>query len=192
MAKVKMVRVRIEKIAAVQIPGSTTAPLGLFTAINASASLKTTSTTAAVIGEVDLGALYTALPVRWRGRGAFVANPLYTLAVKRLGTAVSASYSGDLRDPVSTRWYDKPVIETDDAPTTQTTTALDQEIVFADLSEYLIIDKPGSMSIEFIPHLFHTSNNLPYGTRAWYANWRSGAGMPNLAGGRILVDKTSA
>lgn len=167
-------------------------PKGLFTAVNASASLHVVSTTAAVIGEVDVHALYRALPIRWRNRASFVANPLYTLAVKRLGTAVSSSYSGDLTAPVSERWLGRPVVESDDAPTTQTTTALDQEVVFAPLNEYVIVDKPGSAAIEFLPHLFNTSNNLPDGRRGWYMHWRTGGDIPNVAAGRILVDKTSA
>lgn len=173
--------------------GSGTAPnpLGLFTAINASASLQITSTTAATIGVVDINAVFRALPVRFRRRGSWVTNPLYSLAVKGLGTAVSASYSGDLREPAATFWLDKAVVETDDAPTTQTTTALDQEIVFADLKEYVIVDKPGSTSVEFIPVLLG-SNRLPTGARGFYMHWRTGAGMPRIQGGRILVDKTSA
>jgi HK97 family phage major capsid protein len=171
--------------------GSGSQPQGLFTVINASSSLKTTSTTAATIGEVDIHALYRALPVRWRGKGSFVANPLYTLAIKRLGTRVS-SFSGDLTQPVSDRILGRPVIETDDAPTTQTTTVLDQEVVFAALDNFTIVDKPGGTSIEFIPHLFNTNANLPDGRRAWFMWWRTGSGMPNLAAGRILVDKTSA
>jgi HK97 family phage major capsid protein len=171
--------------------GANDQPTGLFTAINASASLQVTSTTAATIGEVDIHALYRALPVRFRGRGSFVANPLYTLAVKRLGTAVSSSFSGDLTQAVSERWLNKPVIESDDAPTTQTTTALDQEIAFLDVSEYVIVDKPGSTSLEFIPILLG-SNRLPNGARGFYLHWRTGANMPRLNAGRLLVDKTSA
>jgi HK97 family phage major capsid protein len=170
----------------------TSAPKGLFTALNASASLQTTSTTAATIGEVDIHALYRALPVRWRGQGSWVMNPLYALAVKRLGTAVSSSFSGDLTQPVTDRILGRPVIETDDAPTTQTTTALDNEIAFAKLDEYTIVDKPGGTSIEFIPHLFNVANNLPDGRRGWFMYWRTGGDVPNLAAARLLVDKTSA
>jgi HK97 family phage major capsid protein len=172
--------------------GSSNQPKGLFTAINASASLQVVSTTAAVLGEVDIHALYRALPVRWRGVGSFVANPLYTTAIKRLGTAISSSFSGDLTMPVTDRILGRPSVESDDAPTTQTTTALDQEVVFASLSEYVIVDKPGSASIEFIPHLFATANNLPDGRRGWYMHWRTGGDMPNVSAGRILVDRTSA
>jgi HK97 family phage major capsid protein len=177
---------------AAHMTGSGSQPQGLFTVINASSSLQTTSTTGATIGEVDIHALYRALPVRWRGNGSFVMNPLYSLAVKRLGTAVSSSFSGTLDQPVTDRILGRPLIETDDAPTTQTTTALDQEIVFADLSNFVIVDKPGNTSIEFIPHLFNTANNLPDGRRAWFMWWRTGSGLPNLAAGRILVDKTTA
>ena len=177
---------------AAHMTGSGSAPQGLFTLVCASTTLRTTSTTAATIGEVDLHSLYKALPVRWRNRASFVAHPLYTLAVKRLGTAVSSSYQGDFTQPVAERWLGRPVVETDDAPTTQTTTALDQEIVFADLSQYIVVDKPGSFSIQYVPTLFNTANNLPDGRVGWYSYWRTGAGMPALAAGRWLADKTSA
>lgn len=167
-------------------------PKGIVTALDASTTVEVTSTTAATIGEVDIHALYRGVPVRWRNRGKFLANPLYTLAVKRLGTAVSSSYSGDLTQPVSERWLGRPVVESDDMPTTQTTTALDNEIVYGDFSNYLIVDKPGSMSVEFIPHLFNTANNLPDGRRGWFAYWRTGADSTNISAFRVLQDRTSA
>lgn len=172
--------------------GANNQPKGLFTAIAASSTLHTVSTTAATIGAVDIHALYKALPQRWRGRGTWIGHTTYMSAVKQLGTAVSASYSGDLRDPLTDVILARPAYANDDCPSTQTTTALDQEIVFADLSEYYIVDIPGSTAVEYIPHLFNTSNNLPDGRRGWYMYWRTGGDMPNLAAGRILVDKTSA
>jgi HK97 family phage major capsid protein len=167
-------------------------PKGVFTAVNASSSLQVQSTTAAVIGEVDIHALYRAVPVRWRSRSTWLANPLYTLAIKRLGTAVSSSFSGDLTVPVSDRILGRPAVDTDDGPTTQTTTALDQEVLFGDFSNFLVVDKPGSMSVEFVPHLFNTATNLPDGRRGWFAYWRNGSDTVNLAAFRLLVDKTSA
>lgn len=167
-------------------------PKGIFTAVAASASLEVVSTTAATIGLVDVHALYRALPVRWRGRGEWLMNPLYALAIKALGTAMSASYSGDLTVPPAGRILGRPVTESDDAPTTQTTTAKDPEIIFGDFSNFVIVDKPGGFSVEFIPHMFNTANNLPDGRRAWYAYWRNGSDAVNPAAFRILVDKTSA
>jgi len=165
---------------------------GIFVALDASTTVEITSTTAAVIGEVDVHALYKAVPQRWRGRGAWLMAPTYNLAIKRLGTAVSSSYSGDLTQPVTDRILGRPVYESDDCPITQTTTALDNEIIYGDFSNYKIVDKPGSTSVEFIPHLFNTANNLPDGRRAWYMHWRTGADATNILAFRLLQDKTSA
>jgi len=170
----------------------TTEPKGVFTAVNAVTASRITSTTAATIGVVDLHALYKGVPKRYRASSKWVANPLYTTAIKALGTAVSASYSGDLRDPLAGRILGLDVAETDDAPTTQTTTALDQEVLLGDFSQFVIVDRPGGMSVEYIPHLFNTTTNLPDGRRAWYATWRNGADVTNVDAFRLLVDKTTA
>lgn len=167
-------------------------PKGVVTALAASSGVCVVSTTAAAIGEVDVHGLYKAVPQRWRGRGAWLMNPTYNLAIKRLGTAVSSSYSGDLTMPVTDRILGRPVYESDDMPSTQTTTQLDSEIVYGDFSNYVIVDKPGSTSVEFIPHLFNTANNLPDGRRAWYMHFRTGGDVVNLAALRLLQDKTSA
>lgn len=183
---------RLEGAAHATGSGTSNQPKGVFTAVNASSSLQVVSATAAAIGLVDIHNLYRTLPVRWRGRAAWLLSPLYNLAVKSLGTAVSASYSTDLTQAPSDRILNRPAYESDDAPSTQTTTTLDQEILFGDFSNYLIVDMPGGFSVEFIPHLFNTANNLPDGRRAWYAYWRTGADVVNLAAFRMLVDKTSA
>ena len=95
--------------------------------------------------------------------------------------------SSDLAD----RLLGRPLVESDDAPSTQTTTANDNMIVFGDFSNYVIVDKPGSAAIEFIPHMFNTANNLPDGRRAWYMHWRNGADSVNDLAFRLLQDKTS-
>lgn len=185
-------RDRLEGAAHATGVGTGATPTGIVTALDASTTVEVTSTTAATIGEVDLHAVYRAVPVRWRRSATWLMNPLYSLAVKRLGTAVSSSFSGDLTMPVTDRILGRPSVESDDMPTLQTTTALDNEIVFGDFSNYLIVDKPGSMSVEFIPHLFATANNLPDGRRGLYAYWRSGANATNILAFRLLQDKTSA
>lgn len=168
-----------------------TAPHGVWHALNATTSIQVVSTTAATIGLVDIDRLYKAVPARYRRRSSWLANPLYTLAVKDLGTALSASYSGDLRDPAASAWLGRPVYESDDAPSTQTTTALDNEVILGDFSRYVIADRIGA-SVEFIPHLFSTANNLPSGERAMFFRWRNGADVVDSNAFRLLVDKTSA
>jgi len=170
----------------------TNEPTGIFTALDANTNVEITSTTAATIGEVDLHSIYRQVPIRWRNRSTWLSHPLFSLAVKRLGTAVSSAYSGDLTQPVSERWLGRPVVESDDAPSTTTTTALDNEIVLGDFSNFIIVDKPGSMAVEFVPHLFNTTTNLPDGRRGWYAHWRTGSDSVNDVAFRLLQDKTSA
>lgn len=170
----------------------TTTPKGVFTAVNAAGGKTVTSGTAATIALADLNSVYIGVPKRYRGSATWLANPLYTTAIKALGTAVSASFSGDLREPVAGRILGSPLVESDDAPNTQTTTALDQEVLFGDFSQFVIVDRPGGMSVEYIPHLFNTANNLPDGRRAWYATWRNGSDVTNADAFRLLVDKTSA
>jgi len=167
-------------------------PTGIFTALDANTNVELTSTTAATIGKVDLNTVYRSVPVRHRSRSSWLMNPLYALAIHDLGTAVSASYSGDLREGTAGTILNRPVVESDEAPTTQTTTVRDNEIVFGNFQNYLIVDKPGSTAIEFIPHLFNTTTNLPDGRRGWFMHWRSGADSVNDLAFRLLQDKTSA
>lgn len=170
----------------------TNQPWGIFSALDANTNVEVISTTAATIGLVDIHGLYRSVPIRWRGRSSWLTNPLYSLAVKALGTAISASYSTDITQAVAGSLLGRPLIESDDAPTTQTTTANDNEIVFGDFSNFVIVDKPGSLAVEFVPHLFATANNLPDGRRGWFAHWRTGSDSVNDLAFRLLQDKTSA
>ena len=149
-------------------------PTGVFTTIAATTASRVVSTTAAAIGVVDLNAVYRAVPARHRRVSKWLANPVYTLAVKSLGTAVNASYSGDLREPAASAWIDLRVLESDDAPTTQTTTALDPEILLGDFKQFVIADRTGATA-EFIPHLFSTANGRPTGERGVFFMWRTGS-----------------
>jgi HK97 family phage major capsid protein len=150
------------------------------------------STTALAIGLVDLNAVHVAVPKRYRGAAKWLAAPTYAVAVKALGSALGASYSGDLTQGIAARILDHPFVESDDAPTTQTTTALDPEILLGDFNQYVIVDRPGGMSVEYVPQLFNVANNLPDGRRGWLASWRNGADVTNVNAFRLLVDKTTA
>lgn len=167
-------------------------PTGIFTALDANAACEITSTTAATIGLVDLQGMKRAVPVRFRGQGTWVMNPVYADAVKALGTSTGNLFSTDITQANTTTLLGRPIVESDDAPATQTTTVKDNEVVYGDFSNYLIVDKPGSLAIQFIPTLFNTSNNLPDGRSGWYMTWRSGADSINDVAFRLLQDKTSA
>lgn len=167
-------------------------PTGIFTALDANTNVELTTTTAATVGLTDLHRVYQALPVRWRSRATWLMNPLWLGAIRQLGSAVGASFTGDLRDPYPERIIGRPVVESDFAPEAQTTTALDNVLAFGDFSNYVIADKPASMMIEFIPHVFGATNSRPLGARALYAFWRTGADSVNDLAFRLLQDTTSA
>lgn len=167
-------------------------PRGIVTALDANTNVELLVTTAATIGLVDLDTVYKAVPRRWRKRSTWFMHPRYNLGIKDLGTAVSASYTTDLTQAPSDRILGRPVVESDDAPQTQTTTAKDNLLILGDFSSYVIVDKPGGMSVEFIPHLFNTTTNLPDGRRGWYAYWRNGGNSVNDLAFRLLQDKTTA
>jgi HK97 family phage major capsid protein len=167
-------------------------PTGIFTALEANTNVEITSAAAAAIALADIHGVYRQVPVRWRGKGSWLMHPLYSLAIKALGTALSASYSTDITQPVADRLIGRPLVESDDAPTTQTTTALDNELVFGDFSNFVIVDKPGSTMTQYIPMLFNVANNLPDGRVGWYMHWRNGSDSVNDLAFRLLQDKTSA
>ncbi len=167
-------------------------PRGIFTALDANTNVEIVSTTAATIGKVDLDLVYRSVPVRFRTNAAWLMNPIWALAIQNLGTAMSASYTTALTEGTADLLYRKRVVESDDAPSAATTTVRDNEIVFGDFSNYVIVDKVGSFAVEYIPHLFNTANNLPDGRRAWYASWRTGADSVMDTAFRLLQDKTSA
>lgn len=170
------------------------APTGIFTALDANTNVEILldDTTNNALAVADLHEVYRSVPVRWRGKGQWLMHPLYALAVKSLGTAVSHTYSGDLREPTTGRILGRPVVESDDAPSTSQTTTRDGVLIYGDFSNYVIVDKPGSMAVEYIPHMFNTSNNLPDGRRGWYCYWRTGADSVNDLAFRLLQDNTTA
>lgn len=168
----------------------TNEPTGLWTALDANTNVEITSTTAASIGTVDLHSLYRQVPVRWRRRASWLMNPVYALSIKSLGTAVSASFTGDLTKAPAEYILDRPVVQDDYAPSTQTTTSLDPEVVFGDFTQFAIVDKIG-MNVELLPTMLG-SNRRPVGARGLFAYWRNGSDTMVDNAFRLLLDKTSA
>lgn len=168
-------------------------PTGIFTALTGTGSaIAMTTGNGSGILLADLQKVRRLLPVRWRSRATWLMNPTFLGYIQALGTALSASYSTDITQDFTDRLIGRPVVESDEAPSTEQTTTIDPVLVFGDFSNFVIVDKPGSTSIEFIPHLFNTSNNLPDGRRGWYMHFRNGSDSVNDVAFRMLNDKTTA
>ena len=152
----------------------TSGPTGIFTALDANTNVEIVSDTAAGIFKADLNELYTTVPVRFRRNAAWLMHPTWALAIQDLGTAVSNSYSSDLTEGPSNRLFNKPVIESDEAPSTATTTVRDNRIVFGDFSNYVVAQRAG-MSVEVLPLVVGATNARPTGERGLFAYARIGA-----------------
>lgn len=157
------------------ITGSgTNAPVGIVTALlAASTTSQVDATTASVFGLVDLFATHEALPVRHRSRATWLANNAIINDIRQFGTAnVYFGYTVDLQSGAPAQLLGRPLYEASAMDSTITTDA--EILVFGDFSRYVIVDRVG-FSVEFIPHLFGTTNARPTGQRGWYGYWRVGA-----------------
>ena len=184
-------RTRLEAVAHMTGNG-TTAPTGIFTALDANTNVEVQLTTGSTFTRADLAGVATALGDRWTDDAKWLMHPQMAERVAALGTALGASYSVDMTQQLNQQLLGYPIVTSFSAPSTFQTTTVDNLLVFGDFSSYVIVDKPGSTSIEFIPHLFNTSNNLPDGRRAWYMHFRNGADSVNDLAFRLLQDKTTA
>lgn len=184
-------RTRLEAVAHMTGNG-TSAPCGIFTALDANTNVEISLTTGSTFTRADLSGVVLALGDRWDEGAEWLMHPQMAERIAALGTALSASYSVDMTQKLERQILSHPLRTSYSAPNVFQTTTVDNLLVFGQFSNYVIVDKPGSTSIEFIPHMFNTSNNLPDGRRAWYMHFRNGADSVNDLAFRLLQDKTTA
>jgi len=150
-------------------------PFGIVTALDANTNVEVSMTTNGVFGLVDVYKLQEALPPRFQPGASWVSALANINRVRRFGT--ENNYHGFTVDltaegipaVLGKRWYESSAMTG-----TLSTAGIQNSVVFGDFSNYYIVDRVG-MSVELVPHLLATANNLPNGQRAWYAHWRVGA-----------------
>jgi HK97 family phage major capsid protein len=167
-------------------------PTGIFTALDANTNVEISLTTGSTFTRADLAAVANSLGDRWTDGAEWLMHPAMAERIAALGTALGASYSVDMTQKLNQQLLGFPLQLSFTAPNVFQTTTIDNLLVFGLFSNFVIVDKPGSTSIEFIPHLFNTSNNLPDGRRAWYMHFRNGSDSVNDLAFRLLQDKTTA
>ena len=59
------------------------------------------------------------------------------------------------------------------------------------MAAYYIVERVG-LTVELIPHLFHTGNNYPSGQRGFYAWYRTGGEVVNATAAVMLSIPTAA
>jgi HK97 family phage major capsid protein len=161
-------------------------PFGIVTAIAGTSS----EINAAADDTFAIGDVYTiqgALPGRYRGNAAWLANNAIYNLIRRFDTSGGGGFWENLGGSRPSNLLGRPALEAEAMDGTVTTSGAVSNfiLVFGDFSNYVIADRIG-MSVEFIPHMFHLTTNRPSGQRGWFAHYRVGADSVNDGAFRLL------
>jgi len=186
-----------QELAAFTTGNGTSAPQGIVTALDGTSS-EIAPTTAETFAKADVDKLIAALPAKYRRRASILGNMVWFNAIRAFETTIGvgslistapADYAGDLR----IAGY--PAYECSDMDAVLPNAAASADnfgLVFADLSSaYYIVERVG-LTVELIPHLFHTGNNYPSGQRGFYAWYRTGGEVVNATAAVMLSIPTAA
>lgn len=159
-------------------------PTGIVTALTGTSSV-VPSAAADTLAVGDLYAVQGALPARYRRNASWLASNLFYNRARQFDTAGGSSLWAQLGDDRPANLLGRPIYEAEDMDGSVTATADNYMAVLGDFQNYVIADRIG-MTIEFIPHLFSTTNGRPTGQRGWFAYYRTGADSVNDAAFRML------
>lgn len=170
----------------------TTQPKGVITALDGTAA-EIAPATPETFALADVYGTYDALPARYRARASWLANNLIYSRIRQFDTAGGAGLWTTVGEGRPGMLNGRPVGEAEamDGTINAAATADNFVLLVGDFSHYIIADRIG-MTVEFIPHLFHTGNNRPSGQRGWYAHARMGADISNANAFRLLNVATTA
>jgi len=165
-------------------------PQGVLTAISAAAACRVSIQTAGTaFGANDPYAVWKAVPQRFRRKASWMMSVDVNNKLRQLGTAnVFHAFTESLPSEWADTFFGKTAYESPYMPDTTTTTSGNTGLALVgDFQNYVIARRTG-MSVELIPHIFSTGNNLPMGQRGWFAYARIGGGVVNTSAFRLLVN----
>lgn len=167
-------------------------PFGIVTALAGTGSV-VAPTTAETLALADIYKTQGALPAKYRAKASWLANNTWYNAIRAFDTSGGGGFWTNLNDGRPPQLIGRPALEAEamdsDLPNAAVT-ATNHGLIFGDFSNYVIADRVG-MTVEFIPHLFHTGNNRPSGQRGWFAYYRTGADSVNDGAFRMLSIPTT-
>jgi HK97 family phage major capsid protein len=174
----------ILEAAAFAIGSGSGQPTGIVTGLVGSGAVVNSITTD-TLAVGDLYALQGSLPARYRANGSWLATNAFYNRARQFDTAGGSSLWAQLGDDRPAQLLGKPIYEAEDMDGVINATQENYMAVFGDFDNFVIADRIG-MTVEFIPHLFSTTNNRPTGQRGWYAYYRTGSGVVNTGAFRML------
>ena len=159
-------------------------PTGIVTAL-AGGAQEVASATTDTFALADVYSTKNGVASRYRTRGSWLANDAIYDSVRQFTVAGGADVWEQLQEDRPALLLGKPALEAEGMDGTITATEDNYAMVFGDFTDYVIADRVG-MTVELIPHLFATANNLPSGQRGWFAYYRAGADSVNDAAFSLL------
>ncbi|HEY9495908.1 MAG TPA: phage major capsid protein [Intrasporangium sp.] len=161
-------------------------PTGIVTAL-AGTSSEINAAADDTFALADVYTLEGALPAKHRGRASWLANNSIYNRIRQFDTAGGAGLWARVGEGRPNELLGRPALEAESMDGTVTTTGATSNfiLVFGNFQNYVIADRIG-MTVEFIPHLFHVTNNRPSGQRGWFAYYRTGADSVNDGAFRML------
>lgn len=161
-------------------------PTGIVTAL-AGTSSEINAATDDVFALADVYTIQGALPARHRGNASWLANNLIYNRIRQFDTSGGGGFWVNLNDGRPPQLLGRSALEAEAMDGTITTSGAvsNYALIFGDFQHYVIADRIG-MTVEFIPHLFHTTTNRPSGQRGWYAYYRVGADSVHDGAFRML------
>lgn len=159
-------------------------PTGIVTALTGGSSV-VASAAADTLAIGDIYALQGALPARYRSNAAWLSTNATYNKIRQFDTNGGAGLWETIGADRPAALLGRPVGEAEAMDGVITAGADNYMAVYGDFQNYVIADRIG-MTVEFIPHLFHTGNNRPSGSRGWYAYYRVGADSVNDGAFRML------
>ena len=161
-------------------------PQGVITGVAANAGSLVALATPGTLTVADLYKPVDALPPRHTGNASWLAAKGMYNRIRQLDTAGGANLWARIAEGRPSRLVDYPVYEASTmASGSDITTANTRLLLLGDFKKFLIVDRVG-MSVELIPHLFHTGNNRPSGQRGLYAIWRNSSKVLDPNAFRLL------
>ena len=148
-------------------------PVGIVTALTGG-SQEISSNTTDVFALGDVYDLEEELPAKYTANASWVANKRIYQAIREAGGANLDDFWQNLGGGRPRELLGYPAFESSDMDGTIDAAADNRVLILGDFRMYRIYDRVG-LTIELVPHLFATANNLPDGQRGFYAYWRVGA-----------------
>jgi len=159
-------------------------PWGIVAALTGTGS-EVNSATADTLAVGDIYSLWGALPTRYRSNANWIGNTLIYNRIRQFDTAGGAALWTTIGNGQPPNLLGGAPLESEDMTGTITAAQNNRILVVGDFRNYVIADRIG-LTVEFIPHLFGTTNGRPKGQRGWFAYYRTGADSVNDAAFRML------